>query len=720
MRLVYKVKILKIDEESQTNEVPIYDNAFYSSDVRGSPGLASDLEIRLKNIEERYNKKLREGNETLLIENRFNKYKDEMDKRYQEELKNEMERFKSSELGQLRIEENKKYTIKYQNKEDELQKEYEKRYEELEKKRKEFEERKEKLEKDYIEKYEQLKARYEEKEKALEDKKNYLDKKYKNDMDISAQKIKINEELIKSLQESNLRINKNNYQETNSGRDSEMEYLKRQIEELNNRINKNPYFKNNFINKEEDKKININVKPSKESVLNNLNILVKNNNSNYLNKSKSSNSPSGSGAFNTKVNNKKDLRKRLEELEEEQNKLNNEMREDFKNIINSDIPMLIVDKDEYNQIKNKNIYALYANQFKPKDIYEDNNINNNYNMKEIKEEIKNNYIYDNKNDNKNDNNNKNIEKNRNDYNNIIYNDNNINKSKNNIVENNKYNYSIKNSNNSGLFNNNINNSAKKSQNNSLINKSNNNNVNKSIKDSTQHNNVGGIGGIGGFNIGGYNYSSNNNNFNLNKNSNSDIIEEVLEGEAEKNIKKKNSVRKNNIFQNSNKYQNQTENAIKEEIEAESVASNNNSKEINNIDNNNNNKFNNYDINVNKSNKFNNYNYEEVIEDDNNDEEIVEKINDESVEKKNDIGFGSISGIVKRQGEISESGGFVGLLGLQSYAGGYGNNDKDSYGYFDSSKGKDNTHNKKGNEKQSKFNQQNTDSQNIPEESDSNF
>ena len=61
-----------------------------------------------------------------------------------------------------------------------------------------------------------------------------------------------------------------------------------------------------------------------------------------------------------------------------------------------------------------------------------------------------------------------------------------------------------------------------------------------------------------------------------------------------------------------------------------------------------------------------------------------------------------------------------MLGLQSYAGGYGNNDKDSYGYFDSSKGKDNTHNKKGNEKPSKFNQQNTDSQNIPEESDSNF
>ena len=127
-------KILKIDEESQTNEVPIYDNAFYSSDIRGGTGLASDLEIRLKNIEEKYNKKLREGNETLLIENRFNKYKDEMDKRYQEELKNEMERFKSSELGQLRIEENKKYTIKYQNKEDELQREYEKRYEELEKK----------------------------------------------------------------------------------------------------------------------------------------------------------------------------------------------------------------------------------------------------------------------------------------------------------------------------------------------------------------------------------------------------------------------------------------------------------------------------------------------------------------------------------------------------------------------------------------------------------
>ena len=87
----------------------------------------------------------------------------------------------------------------------------------------------------------------------------------------------------------------------------------------------------------------------------------------------------------------------------------------------------------------------------------------------------------------------------------------------------------------------------------------------------------------------------------------------------------------------------------------------------------------------------------------------------------DMGIsGSISGIVKKQAEISESaGGFVGLFQLQSHAGGYGNNDKESYGDFEISKGKSNTNNKKGNDKQSKINPESGD---IPEEisSDSKF
>ena len=68
-------KILKIDEESQTNDVPIYDNALHSSDVRVGPITSSDIEIRLKNIEEKYNKRLREGNDAFSFESKLKNIK---------------------------------------------------------------------------------------------------------------------------------------------------------------------------------------------------------------------------------------------------------------------------------------------------------------------------------------------------------------------------------------------------------------------------------------------------------------------------------------------------------------------------------------------------------------------------------------------------------------------------------------------------------------------
>ena len=169
---------------------------------------------------------------------------------------------------------------------------------------------------------------------------------------------------------------------------------------------------------------------------------------------------------------------------------------------------------------------------------------------------------------------------------------------------------------------------------------------------------------------------------------------------------------------SNRYQNETKNPIKEE--SESSGSNNNSKEINNKNNNIKN-----NINVNKSNKFNNYDNNEII-DVKNDDEIEENINYEASGNKDDLSdkkkmeMASISGIAKKQ-EFSESaGGFGGLFQLQSHAGGFGMNDKESYGDFELSKGKNNVNNKRGNEKQSKFNTQNqfsqkVDSGDIPEE-----
>ena len=433
-------KIMKIDQNTQTNNLPIFDDALYSPDVRVGPSGPVDIEIRMKNIEEKYNKKIREGNDILLIENRFKKYKDEIDKRYEEELKNEMERFKSVELSQMRIEENKKYLIKLEKLREEYQEEYNRKYQDLKKLQNELEERELKMRKEYEERYMQLKIKYEEKEKNLDYKEKYLDKKYQSDMDVSAQRIKFNEEL-NSLKESILNnekekkksFNKNNNQEMNPLINNEINYMKKEIEELKNTLlNKKPLLKNNYIKQEEDKKnyyTNNNIKPSKESVLNNLNLLA-NNNSNALNKS--SNSPSGSGAFNNKPQYKKERRKILEDLEEEEYRINKQMREEFQKILHSDFPMIIMDKDEYNQIKFNNNYDLYINQYKPKELYEDFK---KYTIEEVKtnkyDNDKDNIDY-NKNENKNNYEN-NISNNKNEYKNNY--ENNISNNKNEYKDN---------------------------------------------------------------------------------------------------------------------------------------------------------------------------------------------------------------------------------------------------------------------------------------------
>ena len=725
-------KIMKIDEVIQTNDLPIFDNALYSPDVRVGVTQPIDIELRLKNIEEKYNKKIKEENNINLIENRLKEYKDDLDKRYEKDLKNEIDRFKNYELSKVRIDEKKKYSIELEKVRDNYQEEYNKKYEELKRLQKELEDRESKLQNEYEERYKQLKKRYEEKEKALDAKENYLEKKYKNDMDISAQKIKFKEELVNSLmkeslfndkENNNKGLNKHNNKEINN----EIDFLKKEIEQLKDLMIKQP-LKNNYVKKEEDKKnyyyISNNVKPSKESVLNSLNLLAKTNNSNNLNKSKSSNSPSGSGIINNnnKIQYKNDRRKILEELEEEQYKLNNQMREDFQKILHGDGPIMIMDKDDLNNINLNNNYNIDTNKYKPKEIYDFKN----YKIEEIKNNnyVKDNNIYVKDNDNDfNRNLDNNIVNNKNEYNN---NYNNLNYENNNYFNDfsNKQNIEIKKDLNENNINNNININDNKNFKNNNINDDNidiskkrennsiNNNINKIKKDTTPQNNIGGYSNIGGYNLAGYNFSSNNNNlynYPIKSNTSNSIIEENIEAEG---FKKENSIKKNNIL-SSNKYQND-KNAIKEENEEQSAGSINNSKEMNNKQNINNN------INI-KESKFNNYDYNEDINDVKNYDEIEENINYEMSANKDDLSdkkkmeMASISGIPKKA-EVSESAAFFGgIIQMQSHAGGLGNNEKESFPDFELSKGKNNSKNKKGNEKQNKFNQQNPYSEDIQEE-----
>ena len=111
-----------------------------------------DIEKELKKIDEKYNKKL--NLEEILPynkanEKRFLEYQEDCDKRYEENLKNEIERFKNIELCNMRVEENKKYCNKIESIREEYEKEYEIKYKELEKMKSNLKEREINLEKEY-------------------------------------------------------------------------------------------------------------------------------------------------------------------------------------------------------------------------------------------------------------------------------------------------------------------------------------------------------------------------------------------------------------------------------------------------------------------------------------------------------------------------------------------------------------------------------------------
>jgi hypothetical protein len=111
-----------------------------------------DLEKELKKIDDKYNKKL--NMEEVMSYNKLNEkkfldYKEECDKRYEENLKKEIESFKNIELCNLKLEENKKYLDKIEEIRKNYQKEYDEKYEEIEKMKNDLKEKKSKLEKEY-------------------------------------------------------------------------------------------------------------------------------------------------------------------------------------------------------------------------------------------------------------------------------------------------------------------------------------------------------------------------------------------------------------------------------------------------------------------------------------------------------------------------------------------------------------------------------------------
>ena len=380
----------KIDSESQT---------LFPEDELKNKKKEINLEKELKKIDDKYNKLL--NIEQVLPfnksnEKKFLEYKEELDNKYKEDLKNEMERFKNIELNNMRTEENKKYVEKIEQIRQEYDNIYEKKYDEIKNMKKILDEKEKMLEKD-------------------------LDKKtIENNELILSQLKKIRDDndsrITQYLNEINkLTIEKNILEQT-------VEDLKEKFDiELQTQINK---IKSNYaeqlnteknILKEESelqKKILINNYTTNKS-------LSENNNQNnifnplLLDKSKRKDSledKSGNIYLKNSNFNKKKLaedfhnrRKRLEEIDEEQERLNNKMKYEFRDMINEPYsPIVYLNQDEIDQIKNNNDYInmnnLIQNEKKEIKSNKKNNMNNNININNNKE-MKSPYRNNNKNNN---------------------------------------------------------------------------------------------------------------------------------------------------------------------------------------------------------------------------------------------------------------------------------------------------------------------------------
>ncbi len=239
--------IFKQDVECQTDSNLLNSEKKYNNNF-------SSIEEKLKQIEDKNNKKinLEEILSFQLTENKFKKYKEECDKRYEEQLNNEINRFKNFELSEMRIEENKKYSQKILQLRENYEKEFKEREERLKKELDELKERELQLEKEYEMKLNQDRIKIENIINILKNKENSFDIKYKNELDeLKTQKenLKLKEKEINLIKEAqNSKIN-NEIEKFKNDYDKTMNDKKRKIEEERENISKERIQLNNLLNK---------------------------------------------------------------------------------------------------------------------------------------------------------------------------------------------------------------------------------------------------------------------------------------------------------------------------------------------------------------------------------------------------------------------------------------------------------------------------------------
>ena len=437
----------KSEKETQTDDINnnvednqnVKKNNFKKTTKIDNPKFIQDIDEKLKEIDENFKIKIKKdylSSQSNLIESKFMKYKNELEKKYKEDLQNEIERIKSVEIGKVIIEENKKYLEKIENIRNEYEYNYQLKLKELNDKEKEIKEKGNSIQDEYKEKTRELMEEFQKKTnefitkesnfnekcikelKYIKEKKINLDIKEKElfilkkdyDKELSNEIEKIKNELKEVLKEFIEKLKYENEQELAKVKNKlklriinydlslfeeinnkpneinlkDISSLKEEISELLAKVNK--YNKNNLLaidNDFEKMQKNLNYYEQISNLESKLYEIINKSKFKFYNKNKQENEKNENDII---IKDEK-IRKKVDELENEQNKLNEFIEKDFKKMINEEIPKIDLNRDELEIIKNNEYKKVLFNLAKEREL------NNMYKKEREKENVMNKIKY---------------------------------------------------------------------------------------------------------------------------------------------------------------------------------------------------------------------------------------------------------------------------------------------------------------------------------------
>lgn len=149
--------------------------------LNSNPNLLEDINEKLKKIDEKYEKMPLNFNLTSKqknnLESKYNRFKRELNEKYNEDLQSEIERIKTMETGKVIIEQNQKYLEKIEKIRNEYENKYELKVKEMNEKQKALKEKENKLEMEMIEKTKELLSQYQQKIENLSKKEEAFNQK---------------------------------------------------------------------------------------------------------------------------------------------------------------------------------------------------------------------------------------------------------------------------------------------------------------------------------------------------------------------------------------------------------------------------------------------------------------------------------------------------------------------------------------------------------------